>query len=164
LPNIKIEQVTVAPRSEVLGFVSYKDEDFITTATKDEIFKNLCVLMAGRVVKVKKFGVKGMDSGDVADIGQATLEAYAAIAHLGMDEDLGYINILALNESVASGFLKEKIEHRVLAWLNEAKVDTETLVEKYWDIVDLVAQKLIVKEMLSGEELNKIVQEFKLHT
>jgi ATP-dependent Zn protease len=44
LPQVIIEQVTVAPRSEALGFVSYKDENFITTATKDEIFKKpLCV-------------------------------------------------------------------------------------------------------------------------
>lgn len=157
LPQIVIEQVTVAPRSEALGFVSYKDEDFITTATKDEIFKNLCVLMAGRVIKLKKFGPGGIDSGDITDIGQATLEAYAAIAHLGMDEELGYINILSLSETIASSFLKEKIESRVSFWLNEAKNKTEELVEKYWDIIEIVAQKLVAKEMLSGDELARIV-------
>jgi ATP-dependent Zn protease len=104
--------------------------------------------------------MKGIDSGDVADIGQATLEAYAAIAHLGMDDDLGYINIQLLSENISPGFLKEKIEESVLIWLNDAKIKTEQLVDTYWEIINLVAKKLIEKEMLSGEELTKLIQEF----
>jgi len=61
LPNIKIEQVTIAPRLGVLGFISYSFEDFPSNLSKDEVFNNICVLMAGRMASMKKFGLKGMD-------------------------------------------------------------------------------------------------------
>jgi ATP-dependent Zn protease len=65
-----------------------------------------------------------------------------------------------LSENISPGFLKEKIEESVLIWLNDAKIKTEQLVDTYWEIINLVAKKLIEKEMLSGEELTKLIQEF----
>lgn len=159
LPQLPIEQVTVSPRSDVLGFVSYKNEDFISTATKDEIFKNICILLAGRTVKAKKFGSNSIDSGDIADLGQATYEAFVAIAHLGMDEQLGYINIQFIEENNSSGFLKEKIENRFLHWLDKAKKETEFLVEKHWFVIAHVADILIQRQVLSGDELLKIIED-----
>ncbi len=41
LPHIKIEQVTIAPRSKMLGFVSYNAEDQISNVTKEEIFNDI---------------------------------------------------------------------------------------------------------------------------
>lgn len=35
LPDIKIEQVTVAPRSETLGFVSYHNDDYVDATSKE---------------------------------------------------------------------------------------------------------------------------------
>jgi len=63
LPHIKIEQVTIAPRSKMLGFVSYNDEDQLSNVTKEELFHDICVLLGGRVTREKKKGSKHRDSG-----------------------------------------------------------------------------------------------------
>ncbi len=93
LPHIKIEQVTISPRSKMLGFVSYDAEDQLSNITKEQLFFDVCVLLAGRVSKVHKAGSEHMDSGAINDLSQASLQVYAAITTIGMDKELGYINL-----------------------------------------------------------------------
>ncbi len=156
LPHIKIEQVTISRRSKMLGFVSYNAEDEMSNITKEELFHDTCVLLAGRMSKIKKAGETKMDSGAVNDLSQASLNVYAAITNLGMDKELGLINI----ESIAlldSYFLSPQIEKRFLHWMHAARTRTEMLVDEYWDKIEKLALQLIEKEIVEEEELLKIV-------
>ena len=158
LPKTKIEQVTVAPRSEALGFVSYHHDDFIDATSKKELFNNICVLLAGRVAKMEKFGEDGMETGAINDLEIASLQAYAAIAMFGMDSELGYINIGGIEEGYEKELLVEKIEERLLVWIKEAKEKTEEEVKRLWPAIESVAKELIKKEMIDGEELKMIIK------
>jgi len=158
LPQIKIEQVTIAPRSKMLGFVSYNAEDELSNVTKAELFSDVCVLLAGRAGKVKKVGSEQMDSGAVNDLSQASLQVYAAITTLGMDKELGYINIDAIG-SLDNYFLSQHIEKRFLHWMHVAKVHTEKLVDEHWDKIEALALKLIEQEIVENEELSIIIGE-----
>lgn len=158
LPNIKIEQVTVAPRSESLGFVSYHNEEYIDATSKEELFNDVCVLLAGRVSKMNKFGESGMETGAISDLEAATMQIYAAIAIFGMDEELGYINISGLDFGSNKMLFEEKIEQRILAWLDRAKKHTENEVKRLWGAIDAVAKELIKKEVIDGEELKRIIE------
>ena len=157
LPNIKIEQVTVAPRSDALGFVSYHHDDFIDATSKDDLFNNICVLLAGRVAKMEKFAEAGMETGALSDLEVATMQAYAAVALFGMDDELGYINISGIEAGYDKQLLTKKIETRMLAWMDEAKVRTQKEVKRLWTSIDAVAKALIKKEMIDGEELKEIM-------
>ncbi len=159
LPKVKIEQVTVAPRSEALGFVSYNNEDYIDATSKEELFNDICVLLAGRVAKMEQFGEDGMETGAVSDLEVATNQAYAAIALFGMDEELGYINISSLTAGLNKQLFSDKVEKRVLHWLEKAKEKTVQEVKKNWKAIDAVAKELVKKEMIDGEELKKIIEE-----
>ncbi len=158
LPKIKIEQVTVAPRSEALGFVSYHNEDYIDATSKQDIFNDICVLLAGRIAKMEKFGEGGMETGAISDLEAATMQTYAAIALFGMDEELGYINISGLDNGYTKPLFENKIEERILVWLNKAKEHTENEVKRLWKAIDAVALKLIEKEVIDGEELKQIIE------
>ncbi|MEA3352634.1 MAG: AAA family ATPase [Campylobacterota bacterium] len=158
LPKIKIEQVTVAPRSESLGFVSYHNEDYIDATSKDDIFNDICVLLAGRVAKMEKFGDEGMETGAISDLETATMQAYGAIALFGMDEELGYINISTLTAGLNKQLFSDKVEKRLLEWINKAKIKTEQEVKKHWKAIEAVAQELIKKEMIDGVELKTIIE------
>jgi ATP-dependent Zn protease len=158
LPNIKIEQVTVAPRSESLGFVSYHNEEYIDATSKEELFNDVCVLLAGRVAKMHKFGDSGMETGAVSDLEAATMQIYAAIAIFGMDEELGYINISGLDFGSNKVLFEEKIEQRILVWLDRAKKHTQKEVKRLWKAIDAVACELIKKEVVDGEELKRIIE------
>jgi cell division protease FtsH len=159
LPKIKIEQVTIAPRSESLGFVSYHNDDYIDATSKDDIFNDICVLLAGRIAKMEKYGEDGMETGAVSDLEAATMQAYAAIALFGMDEELGYINISTLTASLDKQLFASKVEERILHWINKAKEKTQNEIKKHWKAIDAVAKALIEKEMIDGSELKTIIEE-----
>jgi cell division protease FtsH len=156
LPHIKIEQVTIAPRSKMLGFVSYNAEDQLSNITKKDLFFDVCVLLAGRTAKVKKMGDAYMDSGAVNDLSQASLQVYAAISTIGMDKELGYINLDAIG-NLDAYFLEQQIEKRFLHWIDVAKKFTEKLVDEHWDKIESLALKLIEKEIVESDELSAIV-------
>lgn len=156
-PDIKIEQVTISPRSEALGFVSYNIEDYLNNVTKQEIFDNICVLLAGRLSKIKQFGENGMDSGAINDLEQATSQAYFAIANLGMDEELGFISIGGISENEKE-FFREKIEVRLIDWIQRARKKTEQLIEENWGKIHYLAKELIEKEVVEGSELDAIMK------
>jgi len=156
LPHIKIEQVTIAPRSRTLGFVSYNAEDQLSNVTKKELFYDVCVLLAGRISKMKKAGNDHMDSGAVEDLSQASFQVYAAITNLGMDSELGLINIDTISP-MNDTFLKDKIEERFLFWLDSARKHTQKLVDQHWNIIEKLAARLIDKEIVESDELLKLV-------
>jgi len=156
LPDVKIEQVTIAPRSKMLGFVSYNAEEQMTNVTKAEIFNDICVLLAGQMAKVKLEGDSSMDSGAVDDLSQASLQAYTAITNLGMDKELRLVNLDAIL-SFDNYFLSQKIEKRFLVWMHEAQKRTKKLVDNAWDIIDALALALIEKEIVESHEIDEII-------
>ncbi len=159
LPHIKIEQVTIAPRYETLGFVSYSAEEFANNATKEEIFNNICVMLAGRTAQIRKFGESGIDSGASNDLEQATYLAYIAIASLGMDEVMGYVHADILRQNVSKQMFFRQIEEQLSKWIKDASEKTEVLVEKYWDKIEKLAEILVRQEIVDGAELEKIMKE-----
>jgi cell division protease FtsH len=163
LPHIKIEQVTIAPRSKMLGFVSYNAEDQISNITKEEIFNDICVLLAGQSAKIKIAGAKAMDSGAVDDLSSASFQAYTAITNLGMDKELGFINIDSII-SFDSYFLSQQIEKRFLHWINEAEKRSKDLVNEHWEKIEKLALMLIEKEIVESDELDIIVGNEKINT
>ncbi len=161
LPHIKIEQVTIAPRSKMLGFVSYNADDELSNVTKEELFNDVCVLLAGRVAKIKKAGEEHMDSGAVNDLSQASLQVYAAITNLGMDKELGFINIDSISV-LDNYFLSQQIEKRFLHWIHVAKKHTDKLVEAHWSIIETLALKLIEQEIVESDTLSRIIGKTKI--
>ena len=152
MPEVKIEQITVTPRNDALGFVSYNNEDNINNLTKDDIKNKLCIAFAGREAQLKKYGDIGYDSGASSDLLAATNYAYSAIAYLGMGENCGYINVQQHEKLFA-----KKIEDEVDLWLEEAQEKTKKLIEKYWDKITALANLLEKQEIVSESELKKLM-------
>ena len=159
LPNVKIEQVTVAPRSETLGFVSYHNDDYVDATSKEELFNDICVLLAGRIAKMEKFGESGMETGAISDLEVANMQIYAAIALFGMDDELGYVNVSGIESVYDKKVFSKKIEERMLVWLKNAEDKTRKEVKKLWKAIDAVAKELIQKEVIDGEELKSLIDE-----
>ncbi len=161
LPDVKIEQVTIAPRLRTLGFISYSFEDFPSNISKEEMFNNICVLMAGRMAGMKKFGARGMDTGASSDLEEATHQAYLAIANLGMDEELGFVHTDILTHNVNPQFFREVVESRIRVWIDKATKRAGELVEANWPQIETLADILIRQEIVDGAELEKIMGEKK---
>ncbi len=158
LPDIKIEQVTITPRLQSLGFISYSTEDFAGNVSREEVFNNICVLLAGRMAEVREFGDKGIDSGAANDLEEATRHAYMAIANMGMDEELGPIHFDTLAQNVSKQFFRQKIEKALSLWIGDATVKAEKLVARHWEKIEKLAAVLIKKEIVDGAELEIIMK------
>lgn len=157
MPETKIEQVTVAPRSDALGFVSYNNEEYIDANSKEELFNNICVLLAGRTVTVHKYGQEGLETGAVNDLEVASMQVYAAIAIFGMDEELANVSVSGVEVGYNKELFTKEIEKRMLVWLDEAQKRTEKEVIKHWNAIESVAKVLIEKEVIDGVELKNII-------
>ncbi|WP_456450193.1 AAA family ATPase [Hydrogenimonas sp.] len=159
LPEVEIEQVTVIPRSEALGLVSYMQDAIETNMSKEEIEANIAVLLAGRVSTVRKFGeARGLETGAFSDLQEASLYAYSAVAQFGMDEELLNLHIETLLQQVDSSLFKEKIEERVAEWIKRGTALAQKTVDEQWEKIEKVARRLLKEEVIEGDELRELVK------
>ena len=154
MPDVKIEQITVVPRDEALGFVSYDRDGDLSNLTREDIKNRLCVAYAGREAQLIKYGEEGFDSGASSDLNMATKYAYYAISTLGMGESTGYINVSELEKS---GLFKKEIEAEVKIWLDEAHKKTQKLIGEHWNLVISLAKLLEEKEIVNEKELLELL-------
>lgn len=158
MPEVQIEQITVAPRGKALGFVSYSQDSHYSNYTYPSIKNEISVLYAGRVAQMKFMGEDGLDAGASNDLERATNLAFYAVAHLGMDKEIGYINLENLEKLINEGELSKQIQERALNLLKQEKIRCEKLVEQHWNKIDQVAKVLIDKEFIDEDEFQKIIK------
>jgi ATP-dependent Zn protease len=154
MPDVKIEQVTVVPRADALGFVSYDRDTNYDSLTREDIKSKLCVAFAGREAQLKEYGEEGFDSGASSDLNMATKYAHYAIATLGMGESTGYINVSNFKEDT---LFEKEIESEIKLWLNKAQERTKKLIDEHWDKVSTLAKLLQDKEIVNENELLELM-------
>jgi cell division protease FtsH len=155
-PELKIEQITITPRDKALGFVAYNNEENYKNLSKEDIKKELQILLAGRFSQIKKYGIEGIDSGAKNDLEKATKLAYTAITELGMDEELGNINFKGVEELKIN--LDGKIRDRVLFWLKEAEKSVIKLIDLNWEKIEKVANRLLKEETIDEKEFLETIK------
>lgn len=155
-PALKIEQITITPRNKAFGFVAYNYEDNYKNLSKEDIKKELQILLAGRFAQIKKYGVEGIDSGASDDLEKATNLAYTAISEFGMDEELGNVNLKNVNELKLG--MDGKIRDIILVWLKEAEDNVKNLIDENWSKIEIVANALLEKEMLDENEFLELIK------
>lgn len=165
MPHVHIEHVSLTPRDNNERFVSHNYSDVQDNMTVKDFKDKICVALAGRTAQVKAFGeIDGIDTGASNDLQQATRDAYAAIAHYGMDKEVGYININgvtdargnALNNTETKHY-HEKIDTALERWMLEGRSKIESLVDEHWKTIEKLSKILLEKEIIYEEELNEIL-------
>lgn len=157
-PSVPIEQITIVPRADFGGFVSYNDEEIYRW--DKQLFRGMiATAYGGRVAEELYFEKNngsefdGVSSGASSDIKQATHLIKQAILNLGMDEELGLIKYEGLDLSEAT---KEKIDQTILTWQAELKELTRKVLNDNWDQVEKVANELMIKETIDSEWIKNI--------
>jgi len=163
MPHVKTEHISLTPRDNHEQFVSHNYNDIQDNMTVKDFQNKICVSLAGRISQIKKFGeIEGMDSGASNDLQQATRDAYIAIAHYGMDSDVGYINIAGIRDvsSMKTQEIKhyyEKINSALERWMQEAQAHTIDVVNKHWESIEILSKLLLEKEIIYEDELNIVL-------
>ncbi|GIT99747.1 hypothetical protein TSL6_02540 [Sulfurovum sp. TSL6] len=165
MPHVSIEHVSLTPKDNNEHFISRNYSDVQENMTVKDFKDKVCVSLAGRAAQIKQFGeIEGMDSGASNDLQQATRDAYVAIAHYGMDKEVGYININgvidAQQKTVANKDTEhyhEKIDLALERWMDEGQKTVTDLVNEHWSTIEKLSKILLQKEIIYEDELDEIV-------
>lgn len=164
MPHVGIEYVSLTPRDNPEHFVSHNYHDVQDNMTVKDFKDRITAALAGRTAQMKKFGaINGMDSGASNDLQQATRDAYTAIAHYGMDQEVGYININGVTDAKETLLSRQGTEHyhnqidRALErWMVEGERSATELVDRHWETIEQLAQRLLEQEIIYEDELDTL--------
>jgi len=161
MPEVKIRQISVTPRNNKNGFISNNFEDNQANMTIEDIKNRICVSLAGRIAQIKKYGtVYGMDMEGSPDLQHAINDAYMAITHYGMDDEVKYLSIKGnrdkTSDTDAGRYTHTKIDDALQRWMVEGEQKTRTLVEENWDRIERLSNQLLDHEILYEDELERV--------
>ena len=169
LPYVQIEHISLTPRANNERFISHDYCDVQDNMSIKDFKDRICVALAGRTAQIRRYGdIDGMDTAASNDLQQATRDAYMAIAHYGMDKEVGYVNIDGIMdaETRSSGYKKtdhyhEKIETALGRWLEEGEKKTIELVDANWGKIERLTSLLMEKEIIYEAELDTMLAQGK---
>lgn len=162
-----VHKISIMPRGHgALGYTLQLPLEDRYITTKTEILNKMAVLLGGRVAEEMVFGE--MTTGAQSDLERATEAAHKMVCEYGMSEELGPITFGRKEGQVFLGrdIVKErnyseevaaKIDKEVRKIVESSYARAERLLRENRDKLDRLAQSLIEKEVLEGEEIDEIL-------
>ena len=154
-----VHKVTIVPRGQALGMVVRLPERDVTSLRRSKLEADLAVAMGGRAAEEIIFGEDDVSTGASGDILMATRLARRMVMEWGMSEKVGMIACLDPHEGNApvSDHTAREIDGAVRALVEQGRDRAARLLEDYLDELHLLAETLLERESLSGEELAQLV-------
>ncbi|KAL8774363.1 MAG: hypothetical protein Q9209_001114 [Squamulea sp. 1 TL-2023] len=154
-------KVTIMPRGQALGITHFLEEMDKVSQSKAELLSKIDVCMGGKVAEELVYGADNVTSGASSDIQGATRVAYHMVTQCGMSDVLGNID-LNTNYDLHSSETKNKIEGEVRRLVEEGRERATKLLSENRKELDIIAKALMEYEVLSLEEVNKVLKGEKL--
>ena len=162
-----VHKVSIIPRGPALGYTLQLPTEDRYLTTKTDIMNRLCVLLGGRVAEEIVFGE--ITTGATDDLNKATAFVRKMIMEFGMNDKLGPIAYkkeggqVFLGKDIVEGqgfseATSELIDSEVKRILSETYEKVRGMLETNREILITIAERLIEKEVLEGEELDTILQ------
>ena len=159
-----IHKATIIPRGRALGMVQHLPIDDKVSMTLDEVRANLSIYMAGRCAEEVFFGANKITTGAESDIAAATRMARYSITTAGLSKKVGLAAINQVGTFGVRGALEnasektaELVDNEIKAWLDAAHSDATKHLMKNKKTVEKLANALLERETLTGEEIREIV-------
>lgn len=142
----------VGTTSGVGGAVFGEDKDGFLRTSKD-VRDNILTCYAGRASERIKFGE--ITTGAANDISKATEMILAYVMNYGFDEETGALDLALLKRQE---LLDESLSERVTILGKELEKEAEELLSKKYKLVEKLAKELLDKEIMSGLEVEKLLE------
>ena len=159
-----IHKATIIPRGRALGMVQHLPIDDKVSMTIAEVRANLAISLAGRSAEEIFFGPDNITTGAESDIAMATRLARYSITTAGLSDKVGLAAINQVNNfgtrsalENASEKTAEMVDAEVKAWLDAAHADATRMLAKNKETVRKLAEELLARETLTGDEIRAIV-------
>ncbi len=162
-----IHKVTIIPRGMSLGVTQPLPVDERRNFSKEYCISQLTTLLGGRAAEV--IALSTITTGAQNDIEQATALARKMVCEWGMSEKMGPISFGKKEEEIFLG--REIAKHRdyseetakaidkeVKILVEEAQKGAKRIIRDNIDNLHKIAKRLLEKEVLTGEEIDKIIK------
>ncbi len=162
-----IHKVTIIPRGTAyLGATMHLPEKDRYTQSRDELRKELMVLMGGRIAEQLIF--QDITSGAAADIRQATDIAKKMVCQWGMSERMGPLSYTGREEHLFLGrditrsedFSDETardLDREIRALVVESESRARAILEAHLDQLKLLGNTLLVRETMGAAEIRTLL-------
>ncbi len=159
-----IHKATIIPRGRALGMVQHLPIDDKVSMTLAEVRANLSISMAGRAAEEVFFGPDKITTGAESDIAGATRLARYSITTAGLSPKIGTVAVNQANTmggraalENASDKTAEIVDAEIRAWLDAAHRDAVKILTKNRATVEKLANELLNRETLTGDEIREII-------
>lgn len=160
-----VHRISIVSRGMALGFTMAPPEKDRLHETKSRLLEEMAMTMGGRAAEQVVF--KEVTSGAANDIDQATRIARFMVTEWGMS-DLGPINFGPVTDVTewGKGFYEQQsvsqemqsaIDREVKKLIDVAHAQALALIKKYRKDLDVVAEALIKKETLEGDDFSALL-------
>ena len=154
LLNMPIARATiVGTTSGVGGFVMQTESESYFT-TDEELRHQIMIAYGGRASEQIKFDDK-VTTGSSSDITQATNIMLAYIEKYGFDRSFGYLDMSVLTaQQLITG---DSVVNRLADMSKKLYSDTFVLLSNNYNLVEVLAEKLLEEETLSGDAIKALL-------
>ncbi len=159
-----IHKATIIPRGRALGMVQHLPIDDKVSMSLAEVRANLVIDLAGRAAEEIFFGADKITTGAESDIAAATALARRSITMSGLSNKIGMVSVNQAQTfgarvplEAASEKTAEMVDAEIRAWTDVAYKDAVKILTKNKATVEKLANELLNRETLTGDEIMEIV-------
>ena len=163
-----IHKVSIIPRGLALGTTQPLPVDDRHNFSREYCIAQLAVLLGGRAAEC--VALNTLTTGAGKDIEKATELARRMVCEWGMSDKLGAVTFgkredeIFLGRGIAtrhnySEKTAETIDSEIIRFVDEAEKRAETIIKEQRPVLEKMAKKLLEKEVLTGEAIDKIINE-----
>ena len=152
-------KVTIVPRGKSLGAAWYLPEERQITTT-EQLLDEMCAALGGRAAELVTFGK--ISTGALSDLEKVTKTATAMVSIYGLNEKVGNVSYYN-SQGDGYGFSKpysddtaKLIDDEVKNMIEEQYQRAIKLLEKNKDKLNLLADKLLEKEVIFKDDLEAV--------
>ena len=153
-------KVTIVPRGNSLGAAWYLPEERQIT-TKEQMYHEMIATLGGRAAEKVIFGQ--ISTGALSDLEKVTKQAFAMVTYYGLDDEIGNISYYDSTGQQDYNLTKpysektaETIDQQVSRIVEKAYQEAISILTEHRDGLTQLANKLIDKEVIFGEDLEYI--------
>lgn len=151
----RVTKVSIIPSTKGVGGFSLNIPSDKMYQTKKDIVDNIMIALGGRAAEEIIFGKDYVTTGASSDLQKATKMILVMIGSYGMDEQLGLLSYdVILNSNLNNDI---SLIERARDMLGNLYRETVELLNKNRVYLNMIADKLVMKESLDEEELNEIL-------
>ena len=162
-----VHEISIIPRGMAGGYTMYRPTEDKSFISRTEMLENIVSLLGGRASEDLVLG--DISTGASNDIQRATQIAKAMVTKYGMSDRIGTITLGSDQDEVFIGrdwgheksYSEETagvIDEEVKKIIDNAYMEAKNILREHRDKLDRVAEVLVEKEKITGEEFDQIFE------